>query len=78
MEKDLNIYLGLGEMKRVGKLGPFCNAQVLFLPELFLEIQQLLRGERRPGLPVGLVLAQVALEFGRFTVVGIWKQNKIK
>jgi len=58
-------------MQRIGKLGPFGDAQVLFFPELFLQVQQLLRGERRPGFPVWLVLPQVTFEFGRFAVVGI-------
>jgi len=72
------LYLRFGQVQRIGKLGPFGDAQVLFFPELFLQVQQLLRGERRPGLPVWLVLSQVALEFGRFAVVGIYKNGKRK
>lgn len=63
-------------MKRIGELGSFGDAQVLFLPELFLQVQQLLGRERRPGFSVGFVLSQVALEFRRFTVVGIYKQDE--
>lgn len=66
-----NNYLCLGEVKRIGKLGSFRDTQILFFPELFLQVQQLLRGERRSRLSVGFVFSQVALEFGRFAVVRI-------
>lgn len=71
------IYLGLGQVKRIGKFGPFGDAQILFLPELLLQVQQLLRGERRPGFSVGFVFPQVAFKFWRFAVIGVYKQKTI-
>lgn len=59
LEPDL--HLGLGQTQRRRELGPLRNAQVLLLPELLLQRQELLRGERGPRLAVRLVLAQVAL-----------------
>lgn len=62
-------HLCLGEMKGRGELGPLCDTEVLPFRELLLEGQQLLRGERCPGLPVRLVFPQVALDLGRFSVL---------
>lgn len=74
-----DIYLGLGQVKRIGKFGPFGDAQILFFPELFLQVQQLLRGERRPGFPVGFVFPQIAFKFWRFAVIGIYEKcNHVK
>lgn len=55
LEPDFD--LCFGQMERAGELRPFSDAQVLLLAELLLETQQLLGGERCPGLAVGLVLA---------------------
>lgn len=56
-------------MKRGGELGPLGDTEVLPFGELLLEREQLLRGERRPRLPVRLVFPQVALDLGRFSVL---------
>jgi hypothetical protein len=48
-------HLRLGEVQRGRELGPLCDAQILLLPELLLQRQQLLSGERCPGLPVRFV-----------------------
>jgi len=58
LEPDLD--LGLTQLKLVGELRSLGNRQVLLLLELILERHQLLGGERGPGLPVGLVLSQMA------------------
>ena len=57
-----DFHLGLGQGERSGEFRPLCDGQVLLLPELFLEGHQLLGGERRSRLAVGLVLAQLAAE----------------
>jgi len=67
-------YLRLREMQRRRELGSLGHAQVLPLPELLLEGQQLLGREGRSGLSVGLVLPQVALNLGRLAV--LWKRKK--
>lgn len=69
LEPDL--HLRLRQPQRGGELRPFGDAQVLLLPELLLQREQLLCCEGGAGLPVGLVLPQVALDPRRF--VGIWK-----
>lgn len=56
-------------MKRRRELGPLRDAEVLPFRELLLEREQLLRGERRPRLPVRLVFPQVALDLGRLAVL---------
>ena len=56
-------------MKRRRELGPLRHAEVLPFRELLLEREQLLRGERRPRLPVRLVFPQVALDLGRLAVL---------
>jgi hypothetical protein len=66
LEPDL--HLGLREPQAARELRPLRYAEVLLIPELLLECQELLRGEGRPGLPVGLVLPQIALQLGRFPV----------
>jgi len=68
------LYLRLREMQRRRELGSLGDAQVLPLPELLLESQQLLGREGRSGLSVGLVLPQVALNLGRLAV--LWKGKK--
>lgn len=68
-QKRLDTHLGLREMKGGRELGPLGDAEVLPFRELLLERQQLLRGERRPRLPVRLVFPQVALDLGRFSVL---------
>lgn len=50
------------EMKGRRELSSLGDAQVLSLDELLLEGQKLLGREGRPGLPVGLVLPEVALK----------------
>lgn len=62
-------HLGLGEVKGGREFGPLRNAEVLPFRELLLEREQLLRGERRPRLPVRLVFPQVALDLGRLPVL---------
>lgn len=62
-------HLGLGEVKGGREFGPLRDAQVLPFRELLLEREQLLRGERRPRLPVRLVFPQVALDLGRLPVL---------
>lgn len=56
-------------MKRRRELGPLRDAEVLPFRELLLQREQLLRGERRPRLPVRLVFPQVALDLGRLAVL---------
>ena len=48
-------YLCLSEVQGGRELGPLCDAQVLLLPELLLQRQQLLGSERCPWLPVRFV-----------------------
>lgn len=57
-----DFHLGLGQRERSGEFGPLGDGQVLLLPKLLLEGHQLLGGERRSRLAVGLVLAQLAAE----------------
>lgn len=64
-----DLHLGLGEVKGGREFGPLRDAQVLPFRELLLEREQLLRGERRPRLPVRLVFPQVALDLGRLPVL---------
>lgn len=49
-------HLRFREVKGGRELGSFGDGQVLLFAELFLEGEQLLRGERRPRLAVRLVL----------------------
>lgn len=63
--------LCLCQVERVAELGALCDAEVLFLAELLLQAQQLLRSERRPRFAVGLVLAEVTLQLGRLAVVRV-------
>ena len=58
LEPDLD--LCLGELERGRELCPLGDAQVLLGPELLLQGGELLRGEGRARLPVGLVLPQRA------------------
>lgn len=74
LEPDL--HLGLGQTQRRRELGPLCDAQVLLLPELLLQRQELLRGEWRPRFAVRLVLTQIALESWRLIVVCKWRREK--
>lgn len=53
-----DLHLSLRQVEWAGELGPFGDGQVLFLPELPLQRQQLRRAERGPGLSVGLVFPQ--------------------
>ena len=55
-------YLRFGEGERGGELGALGDGQVLFLAELLFQRHQLLRGEGRARLAVGLVLAQLAAQ----------------
>jgi hypothetical protein len=73
LEPDL--HLGLREPQAARELRPLRYAEVLLIPELLLECQELLRGEGRPGLPVGLVLPQIALQLGRFPVGIDWNKH---
>jgi len=73
LEPDL--HLRLRQPERRGELSPLGDAQVLLLPELLLQREQLLCGEGSAGLPVGFVLPQVAFDPWRF--VGIWKIDRI-
>lgn len=68
-EVEQKSHLGLGEVKGGREFGPLRNAEVLPFRELLLEREQLLRGERRPRLPVRLVFPQVALDLGRLPVL---------
>lgn len=52
--------MGLCEGERGGELGTLCDGQVLLLPELPLQSQELGCGEGRAGLSVGLVFPQLA------------------
>lgn len=58
LEPDL--HLGLGQPQRTRELRPLGDAQVLLVPELLLEGQELLGGEGRSRFPVGFVLAEGA------------------
>lgn len=53
LEPDFD--LGLSEVEGGREFRPLRYGQVLFLPKLPLQGQELGGGERRPGLPVGLV-----------------------
>lgn len=64
-----DLHLSLGEVKGGREFGPLRDTQVLPFRELLLEREQLLRGERRPRLPVRLVFPQVALDLGRLPVL---------
>lgn len=55
-------------MKRRGEFSAFGDAEILPLSELLLEREQLLRREGCPGLSVGLVLPEIALDFGGLSV----------
>lgn len=57
-----DFHLGLCQRERSREFGPLGDGQVLLLPKLLLEGHQLLGGERRSRLAVGLVLAQLAAE----------------
>lgn len=59
------IYLCFSEGEGGGELGPFGDGEVLLLAELLLERHELLRGEWRPGLPVGFVFPQLAAQLPR-------------
>lgn len=69
-----NFHLCLGETQRWRELCPLRDAQVLLLPELLLQRQQLLCGEGSARLAVRLVFAQIALDAWR--LVGICKRQK--
>lgn len=56
LEPDLD--LGLCQGQGGGELGPLGDGQILLLPELPLQGQELRGGERRARLPVGFVLPQ--------------------
>lgn len=58
-------HLRFREVKGGRELRSFGDGQVLLLAELFLEGEQLLRGERRPRLAVRLVLPQGAPDGSR-------------
>lgn len=69
-----NFHLCLGETQRWRELCPLRDAQVLLLPELLLQRQQLLCGEWSARLAVRFVFAQIALDAWR--LVGICKRQK--
>lgn len=56
LEPDLD--LGLCQGQGGGEFGPLGDGEVLLLPELPLQGQELRRGERRARLSVGFVLPQ--------------------
>lgn len=61
-------YLRFCQPERTRKFRPFRYTQVLFIPELFLQRQELLCGERCPRFPVRFVFPQVALQFRSLSV----------
>lgn len=71
-----NFHLCLGETQRWRELCPLRDAQVLLLPELLLQRQQLLCGEGSARLAVRFVFAQIALDAWR--LVGICNREREK
>lgn len=76
LEPDL--HLCFGESQRRREFGTLCDAQVLLLAEFLFEREQLLCGEWRSRLPVGLVFAQIAFDAGRFVVVCVQREREKK
>lgn len=69
-----NFHLCLSQTQRWGELCTLRNAQVLLLPKLLLQREQLLCGERGAWLPIGFVFPQIALDAWR--LVGICKRKR--
>lgn len=69
-----NFHLCLSETQRWRELCTLCDAQVLLLPELLLQRQQLLCGEGSARLAVRFVFAQIALDAWR--LVGICNRER--
>lgn len=69
-----NFHLCLSETQRWRELCTLCDAQVLLLPELLLQRQQLLCGEGSARLAIRFVFAQIALDAWR--LVGICNRER--
>lgn len=71
-----NLHLRLRETQRRRELCTFRDAQVLLLPELLFQRQQLLRGEGSARFAVRFVFPQIALDAWRF--VGICNRERAR
>ena len=79
LKPDLD--LGLCEVQRGRELGPFGDGEVLTLPELSLEGEQLLRREGGPWFAVGFVLPEktfVRTETRRTADAWNWKMDCLR